>query len=161
ERALRTCASVGIFTETQDGRFGPTPLSEVLTTDSPASVKVVAQEVGGLWLKMMGTLGDSIATGEPQAHQVLGTGFWDYLTANPAELATFGEAMKSNSLNSMRGVLELCDFSSTKKVVDIGGGFGHLVIALLGKYPALRGILLDIPDVISVAKDHLPISDPV
>ncbi len=160
ERALRTCASVGVFTEDPDGRFGPTPLSEVLTSDSPSSVKVVAQEIGGLWLKMMGTLGDSIATGEPQAHRVLGMGFWDYLNANPAELATFGEAMKSNSLNSMRGVLELCDFSNTKKVVDVGGGFGHLVIALLEKHPHLRGVLLDVPDVIPLAKSHLPIADP-
>src|SRR4051794_20626799 len=52
ERVMRACASVGVFTEHGDGRFGPTPLSDVLTADSPASVKVIAQEAGGTWLKL-------------------------------------------------------------------------------------------------------------
>src|SRR5919108_6115599 len=40
ERAMRACSSLGVFTEDDHGRFGPTPLSEVLTSDSPVSVKV-------------------------------------------------------------------------------------------------------------------------
>src|SRR5262249_9448554 len=58
ERAMRACASVGVFTEDTEGRFGATPLSEVLTSDSPVSVKVVAQETGGLWLKLWGGLSE-------------------------------------------------------------------------------------------------------
>ena len=132
ERLMRACASVGIFTEDANGRFGPTPLSEVLTADSPVSVKALAQETGGLWLKMWIPLADAIRTGEPQARQIFGMEWWDYLKANPKEMETFGEAMKSNSLNSMRGVLEKADFTASRKVVDVGGGFGHLVVALLG-----------------------------
>src|SRR5262249_11833952 len=44
--------------------------------------------------------------------------------------------------------------------VDVAGGFGHLVIALLEKYPTLKGVLLDIPDLIPVAKKSLPVSNP-
>src|SRR5215510_652780 len=58
ERVLRVCASVDVFTEDVDGRFGPTPLSDVLTVDSPRSVKVIAQEMGGLWLKLWTALPD-------------------------------------------------------------------------------------------------------
>jgi len=47
ERLLRACASVGLFSEDADGRFGLTPLSEVLTSDSTVSVKAVAREMGG------------------------------------------------------------------------------------------------------------------
>src|SRR4026208_1570703 len=68
------------------------------------------------------------------------------------ELANFGEAMKANSQNSMRGVLETSDFDGVKTVADLGGGFGHLVIALLEKYPGLNGILVDLPELIPVAK---------
>src|SRR5437016_3160749 len=81
ERLLRACASVGIFTEDAAGRFGPTPLSEVLTADSPVSVKALAQETGGLWLKMWIPLADAIRTGEPQARQIFGMEWWDYLKA--------------------------------------------------------------------------------
>src|SRR6185436_14160241 len=41
ERLMRACASAGVFEEGADGRFGPTPLSDVLTIDSPRSVKVL------------------------------------------------------------------------------------------------------------------------
>ena len=68
--------------------------------------------------------------------------------------------MKSNSLNSLRGVLEKCDFTATRKVVDVGGGFGHLVVALLEKYRGLRGVLLDMPDLVPVARKKFPVSDP-
>ena len=54
-------------------------------------------------------LGETIRTGEPQAHRVFAMGWWDYLNANPQELANFGEATKANSQNSMQRVLEQCD----------------------------------------------------
>jgi hypothetical protein len=156
ERLMRACASVGVFTEDAEGCFGPTPLSSVLTTSAPGSVKMVAQEVGGTWLRILGELAETIRTGEPQCHRVFGMGWWDYLNANPKELANFGEAMKANSQNSMQGVLEKCDFHGATKVADLGGGFGHLVIALLEKYPALHGILVDLPELIPVAREKNP-----
>src|ERR1051326_5392122 len=106
ERIMRARARVGLFSESARGEFGPTPLSDVLTADSPVSVKVVAQETGGTWLKIWGRLAEGVATGEAQARYVFGgMEFWDHLNANPKALDTFGEAMKSNSLNSLRGVL--------------------------------------------------------
>jgi len=156
ERALRALASVGFFSEDDRGCFGLTPLSEAVTSSAPGSVKIVAEEIGGTWLRTFSELGESIRTGEPQAHKVFGTGWWEWLNANPKELERFGHAMKANSENSLRGVLEKCDFGGVKLVVDIGGGFGHLVIALLEKYPALKGVLMDVPDLIPVAKARNP-----
>jgi O-methyltransferase domain/Dimerisation domain len=159
ERVLRACASVGLFSEDADGKFGPTSLSDVLTSDSPASVKILAQEIGSTWTRNWMELMDCIRTGEPQSRKVFGMEWWDYLKANPKEMENFGEAMKSNSLNSMRGLLQHYDFAGVKKVADIGGGFGHVVVALLEKYPHLHGILLDAPDLIPIAKKVFPGSD--
>jgi len=65
ERLLRACASLGVFTEDAAGKFGPTELSEVLTTDSPVSVKKLVEAVGGLWYKgLTGVLG-AVQTGKP------------------------------------------------------------------------------------------------
>ncbi len=160
ERVLRTCASFGLFTESPEGKFGATDLSDVLTAAAPESVKVIAEEVGGTWLRMFGPLAEGIRTGEPVSRQVFGMEWWDYLNANPEELERFGESMKSNSLNSLRGVLEKCEFGGAERVVDVAGGFGHLVVALLEKYPQLQGVLLDIPELIPVAKQKNPVSDP-
>jgi hypothetical protein len=160
QRVLRACAGFGLVTESVDGKFGPTELSEVLTTDSPVSVKVIAEEVAGTWLKSWGELGESIRTGGPVAKIVFGMEWWDYLNSNPVELERFGESMKSNSLNSLRGVKEKCDFSGSKRIVDVAGGFGHMVVALLEKYPHLEGVLIDIPQLIPVAKQKNTIADP-
>jgi ubiquinone/menaquinone biosynthesis C-methylase UbiE len=85
---------------------------------------------------------------------VYGMEWWDYLNANPKDLEEFAEAMKSNSLNSLRGVLEFCDFGGMAKVADIGGGFGHLAVALLEKYPHLQATVVDVPDLIPVARER-------
>jgi ubiquinone/menaquinone biosynthesis C-methylase UbiE len=159
ERLLRACASLGVFTEDAQGKFGPTQLSEVLTSDSPASVKKLVEAIGGPWYRGWAELLDAIKTGKPQVKKVFGMEWWDYLNANPKELEDFGEAMKSNSLNSLRGVLENCDFKGGEKIADIGGGFGHLAVALLEKYPTLQAIVMDIPDLIPVAQQRFPVKD--
>jgi SAM-dependent methyltransferase len=160
ERALRACASVGVFTEDASGRFGPTELSDVLTSDSAVSVKKVAEVFvsGWVWKGWEG-LGDAIRTGQPQARAQLGLDTWDYLKANPKEMEEFGESMKSNSLNSLRGVRENCDFTDVKKVVDVGGGFGHLAVALLEKYPHLQAVVLDMPALVPIAKAKFPVNE--
>ncbi|HUJ50481.1 MAG TPA: methyltransferase [Bryobacteraceae bacterium] len=159
-RVLRACAGNGIFTEDALGRFGPTGLSDTLTADSPVSVKKIVELMGGMIYKVATELSATIRTGQPQVRAIFGLEFWDYLNANPKELEDFGEGMKSNSLSSLRGVLEKCDFADATHVADIGGGFGHLALALLQKYPHLQATVLDRPEVVGVAHQHLPIPDP-
>lgn len=154
ERVLRACASVGLFSEDTDGRFGPTALSDVLTTSSPVSVKKLAEVFGASWWNLWGGLESALRTGESQPMALFGMAYWDYCRSNPKEMEDFGEAMKSNSINSMRGVLELYDFSGARKVVDVGGGFGHLAIALVQKYETLRAVVLDLPDLIPMARQQ-------
>jgi ubiquinone/menaquinone biosynthesis C-methylase UbiE len=160
ERVLRACASLGVFTEDATGRFGPTQLSDVLTSDSPESMKKLVEAMGGPWYRGWAELLEAVKTGQPQARKVFGMEWWDYLTANPKELEDFAEAMKSNSLNSLRGVLENCDFKGVENVADIGGGFGHLAVALLEKYPTLHAVVMDVPDLIPLAQERFPLKDP-
>lgn len=160
ERALRACASVGVFTEDSEGRFGPTPLSEVLTLGSPVSVKKLTEVFGGTWWRIWTGLPAALQSGRPQAEAQLGMEYWEYCKANPKEMEDFGEAMKSNSLNSMRGVLDHCDFGDIQSVVDVGGGFGHMAISLLQRYPHLRASVLDLPELIPIADKHAAREDP-
>ena len=155
ERLLRACAGVGVFTEDAEGRFGPTPLSDVLTIDSPVSAKKLTEMFGASWARVWNGFGDAVRTGLPQVKAQLGMEYWDYCNANPQEMEDFGEAMKSNSARSLQGVLEKCDFSGARKVVDVGGGFGHLAAALLEKYPHLRAVVMDVPALIPIARKRL------
>ena len=110
----------------------------MLAADAPESIKKLVEAMGGHWLRMLCELSNAVATGKSQAHMVFGMGWWDFLNANPRELEDFGEAMKANSMNSLRGVLHECDFAGVQTIADVGGGFGHLAVALLEMYPELR-----------------------
>lgn len=155
-RALRACASVGLFTEDAEGRYGPTALSDALTLDSPVSVKKITEIFGRNWYLVWANLGEAIRSGASQSKNVLGADFWEWLSANPSEMEEFGEAMKANSTASLNGVLELYDFSGVESVADVGGGFGHLALALLKRYPALRATVLDVPDLKPLVEKNLP-----
>lgn len=160
QRLLRANASFGLLTEDADGRFGLTPLSEALTSDAEAPIKKLAEAMGGHWMRMMTEVFESVRTGKNQSKKLFGMDWWDYLNANPRELEDFGEAMKANSHNSLLGVLEHCDFSGVSSLCDVGGGWGHLAVALLRKYPDLKAAVLDVPDLIPVAKKSFTIDDP-
>jgi hypothetical protein len=70
ERVLRTCASVGVFTEDSAGRFGPTEISDVLTSDSPASVKNTLELFVGPIARVGSELPESVKTSRPQVSRV-------------------------------------------------------------------------------------------
>src|SRR6185369_11682570 len=109
--------------------------------------------MGGPWYRCWAELLEAVKTGEPQAKKVFVMEWWDYLFANPKELEDFGEAMKSNSLSSLRAVLENCDFTGVAKSADVGAGFGHLAVALLEKDATLQAAVMDVPDLIPVAQE--------
>lgn len=75
ERVLRACASVGIFREEANGRFGPTALSDTLTSTSPVSVKKLAEVFGASWWKLWGGLERAVRTGESQPMAMFGMAY--------------------------------------------------------------------------------------
>lgn len=160
ERALRACASVGIFTEDGEGRFGPTSLSGALTADRPGSVKKFVEMMGSSWWRVWGGLQAAIESGEPQAKAALGMEYWEYCQANPEEMRNFGEAMKANSHAAMQGLLAHCDFSDCGHLVDVGGGLGHLAIALLERYAHLHATVVELPELAEEAGRRAALEHP-
>jgi hypothetical protein len=156
-RALRACAALGIVTEDSVGRFGPTRLSALLTRDAPGTMKRMVEYSGGLLWKVWTGLHEGLSTAQPQARAQLGLDFFDYLAANPSSLEDFGQALKVHAAVVNKGVLERYDFSGLRTLVDVGGGFGHLVIAVLGRYVELRGVVFDLPEVIEAAPVQVPV----
>jgi hypothetical protein len=100
-------------------------------------------------------LAESVRTGQNAFRQVHGTGVNDYWLAHLDENATFYRAMTSQTRIATKALVQALDFGSFGTVVDIGGGQGSFLAALLTRYPALRGILFDQPHVVSGAKSLL------
>ena len=65
-----------------------------------------------------------------------------------------GTTARRIRLKSLRGVLTHCDFADVESVVDVGGGLEHLALALLERYPDLKGQVLDVPELIPLAQKH-------
>lgn len=93
---------------------------------------------------------------------VFGCSFYEYMDKNLMKWEQFEKWCANTAQDWLQPILSLCDFSTYQKVVDIGGGQGHLLISILKKHPNTHGILFDLPPVISKVKNfshHLEIKD--
>lgn len=151
-RLLRALAGMGIFAEDAEGRFALTPLGETLRSDTPNSV-LAAILLGGSdfhW-NSWSNLTRSVRTGQCAFEHVHQMRFFDYLTQHPDAAATFDAWMTRSTELDLPTLLESCRFGDCKIVADVGGGHGILLAAILARHPHLRGILFDLPHVVSSA----------
>lgn len=155
-RMLRALAGAGVFHEDQEKRFSLTPLSELLRSDVPESIRAfarfIADDVG---FKTWAALPHSIATGERAFDQVYEKFYFDWLAENPEKGQVFNEAMTSLSGGAGVAVVAGYDFSGINNLVDIGGGHGELLSVVLQKYPTMKGVLYDAPHVAALAHDTI------
>jgi hypothetical protein len=151
-RLLRALASVDIFSET-DGYFGSTPLAEYLRTDTPGSLRNFVMLIGqqSFW-SSWGHLLHSVRTGESAFRKVHGMAPFKYWADHPEEDAVFKAAMTSLSSGVVDAVVPSYDFSGIGVLLDVGGGEGALLAAILAANSSLRGILFDQPHVVGTAE---------
>jgi hypothetical protein len=127
-RVLRALASLGVFAERPDGRFENTPASEKLRSDLPGSLRDYIIFIGQPWhVAAYGELMHSIRTGEPVVGKVLGKPIWDFFATNKEQGRIFDAAMTSIIADTAFAVRDAYDFSSTRTLVDVGGGHRQVV----------------------------------
>lgn len=153
-RLLRTLASCGIFAEDLGHRFTLTDAALPLRTDAPGSVRAALIVWGHpmQWLPW-GKLLDSVRTGKPAFPSVFGVDHYEYLTTHAEDAAIFHAAMAGSQRHVH--LAAAYDMSTARLIIDVGGGNGRLIAALLQANPHARGVLLDKPHVISAAGEVL------
>jgi hypothetical protein len=153
-RLLRTLSSIAVFREAPSGHFAITPLGATLRSDAPNSVRDRAIYYGAseMW-RVWGNLLRSVKTGQSACEHVHGVSFYEYLARHPNVGVPFNRYMSKTSEQHNAAILESYDFSGLRTLVDIGGGFGGTLAAILRAYPTLRGILFDLPQVVEHAMD--------
>jgi len=153
-RLLRVLASFGVFSEDEQGRFELTPLASLLRKGTRNSKRAFALWSGGVSYQLFGALEYSVLTGEPAFDHLFGSEFFEYLAQNPDVGIVFDEFM-SRQTAPIGPVVAAYDFSGVNTVVDVGGGRGELLAAILSAHPTLRGVLIDHSRVIQGAKSVL------
>jgi hypothetical protein len=142
-RILRALASDGVFVEPEPGIFANTDESELLRQGAPGAWREFAHLFAGVFYAAADTLDPR--TGEATFPKEFETDFWSWLARNPDERAAFDRAMAGGKERTAERLAGL-DWRDDALVVDVGGGNGALLRALLERRPELRGIAFDLPE---------------
>lgn len=153
-RLMRALLSVGIYRrDPDDERFSNTELGEALRSDAPRSLVGWAALVGRpyYWQAWAGLL-DSVRTGDNAFASAHGESIWAYRAQRPDEGAIFDRAMTALSGVVADAVAAAYDFTRFGTVIDVGGGRGALLAAILSRHPSVRGVLFDQSAVVAAAE---------
>jgi hypothetical protein len=153
-RVMRMLSGIGIFGETQPGTYSLTPVSDLLRSDVPGSIRgmAVLLTARSHW-EPWGRLDDVLRTGESGPQHAFGTDVFTWFQAadNKAEWEIFNAAMTSFSMGTAHAVATSVDFSGFKVIIDVGGGHGYLLNTILATAPGAQGTVYDLPGVVDGA----------
>jgi hypothetical protein len=153
-RVLRLLAALGVFDEVEPRTFGLTVLGDRLRRDAPAGVRswaVFLEAIGGV--QPFAHILDTVRTGTPGLETALGMGVFEFLAQHPDSAAIFDAAMSERTAAFAPSVAGSYDFSGIRGIVDVGGGRGTLLAAILRRQTQLRGTLFDTAAVLARAED--------
>jgi len=153
-RLMRALCSAGLF-ERIDNGFVATALGRCLVRDAPDSVRASVLVAGAEQYRAWGELLHSVQTGDAAFAHLFGTDSYTYLVQHPEAGRLFDQSMRETGEPLWPLIVAAYDFSAAGTVVDVGGGHGVLLATILQAYPAVRGILYDLPAVVAGAGEYL------
>ena len=150
-RLLRALTTVGIVTENAGGRFTLTPLGRLLGSSSPHSMRTAAilltEYHADIWANLDGAL-----KGGTAFEALKGQPLFEWLAKNPDQGARFQRMMLEVHGPETPAIVGAYDFSRHQHIIDVGGGNGSLLSAILAAFPGQRATLFDLPEGIAAAK---------
>jgi hypothetical protein len=151
-RLLRALTTIDLCREHADGRFELTPMGALLHPDDAHSLQAWAllngsAESTARWSE----LDQSVRSGTSHRLRTTGRDGFHHLRDAADGAALFNRAMVETTRRVARDVVKLIDFSAARRIVDVGGGHGELIAAILRAHPAAHGVLFDLPHAIDGA----------
>ncbi len=154
-RLLRALVTIGICKQVGDERFELTAVGARLAGSANKSLKAWALFEGEALSRSWGGLLDSIRTGKTAAELAGFRDPFEAMNRNPAAVELFNDAMVTLTRQVIPAVLASYDFSGIRRLIDVGGGYGELLCAILKAYPSMRGAVLDLPRCAEGARKQL------
>ena len=154
-RALRGLVLEEVLAEEEGGRFALTELGQCLRADAPRSMRGPVLARGEVYYQAAaGTLA-AVRHGGTAFEHVHGDRFFDHLRRHPEQEAAFQASMTARSEQEAGDVVAAYDFGAIGRLVDVGGGHGILLGAILRSAPDLHAVLVDQPAVVEEARRRL------
>jgi hypothetical protein len=152
-RIMRALCAAGIFSNDEQGRYTLTPIGELLRSDIPDSKRAYARMAGAEFYSSWEGLLESVKTEKQAFNARYGKNFFEYMAEKPDRWAIYDEAMNSIHGPETTPMIEAYNFSCFSTVIDVGGGNGLTLAAILERFSNLKGILHELPDVAGRARD--------
>ncbi|MEU7135071.1 methyltransferase [Streptomyces sp. NPDC046261] len=155
-RLLRALAGLRLLTETAPGTFATTAAGDLLRSGVPGSLLSVARVfTDPSMTRGWELLEQSVRTGETGFDAAFGTDFFGYLKEHPELSAEFNAAMSQATQVAAEVLPGHYDFGRFGTVVDVGGGDGTLLSAILRAHPGPRGVVYDTAEGLAQAPERL------
>jgi O-methyltransferase domain len=151
DRLLRAAAVLGLVERAADGAVALTPAGACLRAGPGSLRDLVLMLAAPGQLRPLEHLTEAIADGRSAAQAGLGQTIWEYYREHPGEGAAFAGAMSGMSAMIAGQVASAVDVTGARHIVDVGGGHGTMLHALLAGAPQARGVVLDQPEVVALA----------
>jgi hypothetical protein len=152
-RVLRALVSIGVFSELQPRTIALSPAAELLRSDVPGSIRDLALWASNPFLiHVTSDLLYSVETGKPAIEHLYGKPAFECFASMPEFSHAFNQGMTAISADLAPAVLGAYDFSSVGTLMDVAGGHGYFLCEALKRHPQMKGILLDLPNVVEGAK---------
>jgi hypothetical protein len=154
-RALRGLMLEEVLAEEEGGRFALTELGHCLRADAPGSMQGPVLARGEVYYQAAAGALAAVRHGGTAFEHVHGDRFFDHLRRHPEREAAFQASMAGRSEQEAGDVVAAYDFGGIGRLVDVGGGHGVLLGAILRSTPDLHAVLVDQPAVIEEGRRHL------
>lgn len=156
ERLLDACVGLKLLRRTQHGFQNEPIASAYLCRTSQHSLAGYILYSDDVLFRLWAHLEDAIREGTPRWQQAFGTegGIFDHFFRSDEAKQTFLQGMHGLGMLSSPKVVEAFPLSQFRRMIDLGGATGHLAIAACERYPDLRAVVFDLPEVIEVARVH-------
>ena len=156
-RVLQTLSDVGLFESAGAENVALSPLGQLLRADIAGSARRAAVAASEEWRwRAYGYVTHSLRTGEPGFRVAHGSGLWEYLDRDPAAAEWFNDVSRGSPPPSTpRRRCSAMTLQGFGRLVDVGGGYGGLLQAVLQAHPAMRGVVFELPSVARGAAERL------
>ena len=149
--------TIGVFArDPGSGRYRPTALGAQMGEGSPEGVKPLLDidSAGGRAELGFVELLETITTGASGYVRRYGNDFWTDLDADPRLRRSFDAQMNWRFRVQAEQIAARVDWGRFPDVLDVGGGDGTLLAAILRAHPDVRGRVLDLPPTAAAAADR-------
>jgi hypothetical protein len=142
-RLLRAMAALGLLNETSPQHFRLTELGRPLRKDVPDSAWAAVVFWADLLANFWSQLGDCVRTGKNGAQVMEQAGIPSRWSQEPDAGSIFRAVMGTSRAEDYAPIADAWPFPASGVVADLGGGGGSLILAILERYPNVRGMLVE------------------